>query len=39
MRLTTYSCEAFTPLELRLMRALGMHDAPRFFPELLEFQK
>ena len=39
MRVTTYSYEPFTPLELRLMRALGMHDPPRYFHELLEFQR
>jgi hypothetical protein len=39
LRLRTYSYESFTPLELRLMRALGMHDPPRYFHELLEFQK
>lgn len=38
-RVSTYSYEAFTPLELRLMRALGMRDPPRYFHELLEFQK
>jgi hypothetical protein len=39
LRFNIYSYEAFTPLELRLMRALGMRDPPRYFHELLEFQK
>jgi Dolichyl-phosphate-mannose-protein mannosyltransferase len=39
MRVATYSYEPFTPLELRLMRALGMDDPPLYFHELLEFQK
>jgi hypothetical protein len=39
MRVATYSYEPFTPLELRLMRALGMRDPPRYFHELLEFQR
>jgi hypothetical protein len=39
MRVTTYSYEPFTPLEFRLMRALGMRDPPRYFHELLEFQR
>ncbi len=30
--------EAFSPLELRLLRALGMQDPPRYFTELLEFR-
>ena len=39
MSVASYSYEAFTPLELRLMRALGMQDPPRYFHELLEFRK
>jgi hypothetical protein len=39
MRVTTYSYEPFTPLERRLMRALGMRDPPLYFHELLEFQR
>ena len=31
--------EPFTPLELRLMRALGMRDPPRYFHELDEFRR
>jgi hypothetical protein len=39
MQVTTYSYEPFTPLELRLMGALGMRDPPRYFHELLQFQR
>ncbi|MGA7239395.1 MAG: hypothetical protein WBY44_27175, partial [Bryobacteraceae bacterium] len=39
MRVTAYSYEPFTPLELQLMRTLGMHHPPRYFHELLEFQR
>ncbi len=39
MRVTAYSYEPFTPLELQLMRTLGMHHTPRYFHELLEFQR
>jgi len=31
--------EAFTPLEGRMMRALGMRRPPRYFSELLEFRR
>jgi hypothetical protein len=30
--------EPFTPLELRMMQAIGMRDPPRYFSELLEFR-
>jgi hypothetical protein len=39
MRVSVYSYEPFTPLELGLMRALGIRDPPRYFHELLEFQR
>ncbi|MBS1858640.1 MAG: hypothetical protein JST11_24940 [Acidobacteria bacterium] len=31
--------QPFTPLERRLMHALGMKDAPEYFSELLEFRR
>jgi hypothetical protein len=39
MSVTVYSYEAFTPLEIRLMRAMGMRDPPDWSHELLEFRR
>jgi hypothetical protein len=39
MRETKFEYEPFTPLEVRLAGVVGVKDAPRYFHELLEFQK
>jgi hypothetical protein len=39
MAVTVYPYEAFTPLEIRLMRAMGMRDPPAWSHELLEFRR
>jgi hypothetical protein len=39
MRVTVHAYEPFTPLELRLMRGMGMTDPPAYFHELLEFRR
>jgi hypothetical protein len=39
MPVTVYPYEAFTPLEIRLMRAMGMRDPPAWSHELLEFRR
>ena len=36
---TVHPYEAFTPLETRLMRTMGMRDPPAWFQELLEFRR
>jgi hypothetical protein len=39
MAVTVHPYEAFTPLEIRLMRAMGMRDPPAWSQELLEFRR
>jgi hypothetical protein len=39
MAVTVHPYEAFTPLETRLMRAMGMRDPPAWSHELLEFRR
>jgi hypothetical protein len=39
MAVTVQPYEAFTPLETRLMRAMGMRDPPAWSHELLEFRR
>jgi hypothetical protein len=39
MAVTVYPYEAFTPLEIRLMRAMGMRNPPAWSHELLEFRR
>jgi hypothetical protein len=39
MPVTVHPYEAFTPLEARLMRAMGMRDPPAWSHELLEFRR
>jgi hypothetical protein len=39
MPVTVHPYEAFTPLEIRLMRAMGMRDPPAWSQELLEFRR
>jgi hypothetical protein len=39
MPVTVHPYEAFTPLEIRLMRAMGMRDPPAWSHELLEFRR
>ncbi len=39
MAVTVHPYEAFTPLEIRLMRAMGMRDPPVWSQELLEFRR
>jgi len=39
MAVTVHPYEAFTPLEIRLMRAMGMRDPPAWSHELLEFRR
>jgi len=39
MPVTVQSYEAFTPLEMRLMRAMGMRDPPAWSHELMEFRR
>jgi hypothetical protein len=39
MQATAHNYEPFSPLELRIMRAMGMHDPPAFFHELIEFRR
>jgi hypothetical protein len=39
MPVTVHSYEPFTPLEIRLMRAMGMRDPPAWSQELLEFRR
>lgn len=39
MRETVFSYEPFTPLELDVARAAGVKDPPRYFHELLKFER
>jgi hypothetical protein len=39
MSVTVHPYEAFTPLEIRLMRVMGMPDPPPWSNELLEFRR
>jgi hypothetical protein len=39
MAVTVHPYEAFTPLEIRLMRAMGMRDPPAWSHELLDFRR
>jgi hypothetical protein len=39
MPVTVHRYEPFTPLELRLMRGMGMANPPEYFHELLEFRR
>jgi hypothetical protein len=39
MTVTVHPYEAFTPLEIRLMRVMGMPDPPPWSNELLEFRR
>ena len=39
MPVTVHSYEPFTPLEIRLMRTMGMRDPPAWSQELLEFRR
>jgi hypothetical protein len=39
MSVTVHPYEAFTPLEIRLMGAMGMRDPPAWSQELLEFRR
>jgi hypothetical protein len=39
MPVTVHPYEPFTPLELRLMRGMGMTNPPAYFHELLEFRR